>query len=113
MTGLFEWDRDACTSNYADKSLKSFLPAHWQHIEKALKRLEWECLTSAETESSLTAGATMGRFAASAEWVRGDREDVELNTPSTGISPAQNLLTKFYHNNFWVDLRLTFIVTKY
>lgn len=71
MTGLFEWDRDACTSNYADKSLKSFLPAHWQHIEKALKRLRWECLTPAETESSLSTGATVGRFAASAEWGRG------------------------------------------
>lgn len=71
MTGLFEWDRDACTSNYADKSLKSFLPAHWQHIEKALKRLGWECLTSAETESSPSTGATVGRFAASVECERG------------------------------------------
>lgn len=73
MTGLSEWDRDACTSNYADKSLKSFLPAHWQHTEKALKRLEWECLTLAQTESSLTTAATMGRFAATAEWAREDK----------------------------------------
>jgi len=28
VTGLSEWDCDACTSNCADKSLKSFLPAH-------------------------------------------------------------------------------------
>jgi len=40
VTGLFEWDCDACTSNCADKSLKSFLPVHWQHIEKALERVE-------------------------------------------------------------------------
>lgn len=74
MTGLFEWDRDACTSNYADKSLKSFLPAHWQHTEKALKRLRWECLTPAETESSLSTGATVGRFAACDEWERRRRD---------------------------------------
>lgn len=90
MTGLFEWDRDACTSNYADKSLKSFLPAHWQHIENALKRLEWERLTSAETESSLTIGATMGRWTGKGE----DREDAELNTALNRNLFNSNLLRK-------------------
>lgn len=74
MTGLFEWDCDACTSNCADKSLKSFLPAHWRHIEKALERLEWECLTSAEAAPSSTTRTAVGGPVASSEWENGGGE---------------------------------------
>ena len=61
VTGLSEWDCDACTSNCTDKSLKSFLPAHWQHMEKALERPEGECMTSAEAAASWAPGSEVGR----------------------------------------------------
>ena len=51
MTGLSEWDCDACTSNCADKSLKSFLPAHTGNTWRK-PSIGWKggCLTSAEAK---------------------------------------------------------------